>query len=71
MLKKAFKKAAEIMPDEEQDQFGQWLLEALESDERRWDAAFAAAPDKLRRLARKALDEFHSGRTEALDPEKL
>jgi hypothetical protein len=45
--------------------------EALESDERRWDAAFAAAPDKLRRLARKTLDEFHSGQTEALDPEKL
>ena len=35
--------------------------EALESDERRWDAAFAAAPDKLRRLARRVIAYLAQG----------
>jgi hypothetical protein len=45
--------------------------DAIESDERAWDADFAAAPDKLKRLADRAFEDFRAGRTEPLDPEKL
>jgi len=59
------------VPDYEQDEFAQLLLHAIESDERRWDVAFAQSSDKLARLADRALEEFRSGRAEVLDPEKF
>lgn len=43
------------LPDEQQDSMAQWILEALE-DEQRWDAAFAASLPQLEQLAKRALD---------------
>jgi hypothetical protein len=71
LLKKAFDKVAEEMSDYEQDEFGRWLLDVIERDEERWDAAFAQSTDKLERLANEALEVFRTGRSEPLDPEKL
>jgi hypothetical protein len=71
LLKKAFEKASQELSDREQDEFARWLLKAIESDERRWDQAFAESPDKLARLADQAVDEFRSRRTTRLDVEKL
>jgi hypothetical protein len=35
LLKQAFEKAAAELPDYEQDEFARWLLNVIESDERR------------------------------------
>ncbi len=71
LLKKAFDKVAEEMSDDEQDEFGRWLPDAVEKDEERWDAAFAQSTDKLERLAKAALEVFRTGRSKPLAPEKL
>jgi hypothetical protein len=75
LFKKAVEKAAEEFPDYEQDEFGRWLLEAIESDERQWDLMFShanpAALDKLNELVRKARERIRKGQTEALDLKKL
>jgi hypothetical protein len=70
-LKRAFEKGANELPESEQDELGRWLLEAIESDERRWDEIFASTRDKLDRLAHEASDDFRAGRTDRLDPDKL
>jgi hypothetical protein len=41
LLKKAFEKASEKLPDYEQDEIAQWLLNAIEADEHRWDVALS------------------------------
>ena len=71
LFKKAFEKAGRELPDYEQDVFAQWLLEAIESDERRWDAALESNPTKLKALVDEALADIHAGRSEILDPNKL
>jgi hypothetical protein len=75
LFKKAVEKAAEEFPDYEQDEFGRWLLEAIESDERQWDLMFSdanpAALDKLNELVRKTRERIRKGQTEALDLKKL
>ena len=71
LLKRAFEKAAEAMSEEEQNEFGRWLISAIESDERHWDAAFARSQSRLESLADHALDAFRKGKTDPLDPEKL
>lgn len=70
LLKKAFDKISATLPDNEQDEFGRYLL-AVMKDEARWQAVVAKSPDKLRKLADQALDAYRSGRTSVLDPEKL
>jgi hypothetical protein len=70
-LRKAFERIAAELPEYEQEQFGQWVLSMIESDERDWDAQFAASLDKLAQLADEALAEYEQGRTEVLDPKKL
>ena len=40
----------------EQNEFSRWLIPAIESDERRWDAAFARSQSGLESLADRALD---------------
>ncbi len=70
LLKKAFEKAAAILPEYEQDQLARRLLSAIESDEKRWDVLFADSA-KLERLADRALEAHRAGLTEPLDPEKL
>jgi hypothetical protein len=46
------------------------ILEELE-DKQRWDEAFSYSPDKLAKLAAKAMAEFHARKTQELDPETL
>jgi hypothetical protein len=72
LLKRAFEKAAAELPDYEQDDLAERLLKLLESDnDARWDALFAQSPDKLDRLAQRALEDWEAGRATPLDPEKL
>ncbi|MDO8667193.1 MAG: hypothetical protein Q7J79_11310 [Gemmatimonadales bacterium] len=68
-LKKAFDVASRL-PDQEQDALAAAILEELAADER-WEAAVAAAPGALERLADEALSEYRAGRTKPLDPEAL
>ncbi|HET9495396.1 MAG TPA: hypothetical protein VFR15_14290 [Chloroflexia bacterium] len=42
-----------------------------ETDEERWDKAFADSADKLAELADQALAEHREGKTQPLDPDKL
>ena len=71
LLKKAFERVSKELPDYEQDAIGKWLINLIDSDEREWGLKFAASPDKLAKLADRALAEYSEGRTELLDPEKL
>jgi len=72
LLVKAFEKIVEVFPDYEQDEFARWLLDAIEADDRRWDAALSdPANPKLKALVEQALDDIREGRTEPLDPNKL
>jgi len=54
----------------EQDALASMILEELE-DERRWDRSFSRSPDVLAKLAATAMTEYHAGKTQELDPEKL
>ena len=69
LLEKALAKVARL-PDHEQDAFARWLLDELES-ERRWSRAFETAQDRLAELAREALEDELSGRTEPLAPHRM
>ena len=71
IFKLAIKRAAEVMSDAEQEVFGQWFLNVLDQDERRWDKAFADPSTKLASIADKVLRDFRAERTEPLDIEKL
>jgi hypothetical protein len=71
LLRKAFQKAAAVLPEYEQDELARRLLSAIESDEKRWDMLFADSATKLERLADRALEAHRAGLTEPLDPEKL
>jgi hypothetical protein len=53
-LRKAFERIAAELPEYEQEQFGQWVLSMIESDERDWDAQFAASLNKLAKVAAEA-----------------
>lgn len=68
-LQKAFE-AASRLPDAEQDELAEAILEELEAD-KRWEAAFAGSQDALARLADEALEEHRAGRTKPLDPDAL
>ena len=69
LLEKAFAEAAKL-PDDEQNAFAKLILELLES-ERRWDEMFDGSADALAQLAEEALQEYHAGQTEELDPDNL
>ena len=72
LLKKAFEKMSDEFSDSEQDEFAQWLLTAIEADEKRWDAAFSDPNDsRMKKLVDQALADIREGRTEPLDPNKL
>ncbi|MEG4349337.1 hypothetical protein QUA74_06315 [Microcoleus sp. LAD1_D3] len=47
------------------------LSEADSADDMRWDQAFSRSPDALAKLAAAAMAEYHAGKTQELDPEKL
>ena len=69
LLKRAFDQASKL-PEQEQDVFAAWILEELES-EQLWDKAFARSEKELSQLADEALEEYRTGRTQELDPDKL
>jgi hypothetical protein len=69
LLEKAFEKAAEL-PPADQDSFARWLLAELES-ERRWAELFSGSQAQLARLAEEALAEHARGETTDLDPDRL
>ena len=69
LLEKVITETAKL-PNEEQEAFAAFMLVELES-ERRWDALFAKSQDLLARMAQEAREEYRSGLTEPLDPEKL
>jgi hypothetical protein len=73
LFKKAIEKASEELADYEQDIFARWLLDAIESEERRWDAALndPSGKNPLSILVNEALADIREGRTEPLDPNKL
>jgi len=71
LLKKAFQKASELAPDE-QDEFARLMLAELESEER-WAKLFAhpSSETLLERLAQEALKDHRAGKTTPLDPDKM
>ncbi len=71
LLEKAFEKASELAPDE-QDEFARLMLAELESEER-WTKLFAHPKSEtvLERLAKEALEDHHAGRTKPLDPDEM
>ncbi len=54
----------------EQDAIAALILEELE-DEAKWETSFAKSPDTLAKLAAAAMAEYHTGKTQELDPETL
>ena len=70
LLKKAFERASEELPDHEQDEIGRSLLKLIEQDERDWETTFAQSLPKLERLAKKAMADYESGLSEPLDIKK-
>jgi hypothetical protein len=51
--------------------FSPFLLIADIIAERRWDESFAASQETLRKLGQAALEDYHAGKTEPLDPDHL
>ncbi len=66
LLEKAFDKVSKL-PPQEQDIIAQQVLEELASEEQ-WQQQFEQSQDLLSALANEALNEYHSGNTEDLDP---
>jgi hypothetical protein len=66
-LKNAFDEASRL-PEAEQDELAQFLLDELGS-EGQWSEAFGRSADRLRDLAGEAVREHERGETAALDPE--
>ncbi len=69
LLEKVIAEASKL-PEEEQEAFAALMLSELES-ERRWDDLFARSQDLLARMAEEARQEYRTGMTEPLDPDKL
>jgi hypothetical protein len=69
MLEKAFERAKGL-PEDQQDAIAALILEEIE-DEARWDAAFAASPNLLEKLAQEAEEEDKQGLTQELNPDEL
>jgi len=55
---------------DEQDAIAAMILEELEGD-RRWDESFARSPNFLAQMAAAAMEEYHAGQTQELEPETL
>lgn len=58
------------LPTTDQDAIATLILEEIR-DEVQWETSFAKSPDVLAKLAAVAMAEYHAGKTEELDPEKL
>ena len=55
---------------DEQDAIAAMILEELE-DDRRWDESFTRSPNLLAQMAATAMEEYHAGQTQELDPETV
>ena len=71
LLRKAFERISDELPEHEQDRIGQALIDLIERDDAEWDALLAKAPDKLQKMADQALEDYLAGRTTVLDLKKL
>jgi hypothetical protein len=60
----------EKLPPAEQNEFANWILEELHS-ENRWSVLFANSSDILSSLADEALTEHKSKKTQVLNPDTL
>lgn len=69
LLEKAFAEVSKLSEDQ-QVIFAQWILDELE-DESRWDQAFASSLPQIEQLGKKALADYHAGKTKDLDLDKL
>ena len=65
LLEEALRKVGELS-EEEQNAVASQILETL-ADEEAWEELLRKNPAKLRRLAEKALEEHHAGKTRPLD----
>lgn len=65
LLEKALEKVG-VLPQDEQDAIASQILDSL-ADEEAWRKRFAARRDRLRQLARQALEEDERGETRPLD----
>jgi hypothetical protein len=65
LLEKALEKVGALAQDE-QDAIASQILASL-ADEQAWKKRFAAKRDRLRQLAREALDEDERGETRPLE----
>ena len=69
LLEKAIAELAKL-PESQQESMAQWILDEL-ADESRWDQAFADSLPQLEKLGKKALEDYHAGRTAELNPDEL
>ncbi len=65
LLEKALQKVG-ALPEDEQNAIASEILDSL-ADEEAWKSRFAAKRDRLRQLAREALQEDERGETRPLD----
>ena len=75
LLKKAFKKISEELPEYEQDLLAERLIHLLEAEDAKWDVLLnpdsPQASGKFDALVDRAREHFEAGRTEILDLKKL
>lgn len=58
------------LPEAQQETMAQWILDELE-DDAHWDQAFSNSLPQHEKLGKKALEDYHAGRTRELDPDEL
>jgi hypothetical protein len=69
LLEEAFTLALRL-PEEDQDQLARRIIAELTEDDA-FDRAMAASVDQLDWIIDEARADYHAGRTEELDPERL
>ncbi len=69
LLEKAFQEATKL-PQEEQEAFARWILKELES-EHHWAELLDTSASLLDELADEAHDEYRTGKSAPLDPDRL
>lgn len=69
LLEKAIAELSKL-PEAQQENMAQWILDELQ-DDARWDQAFSTSLPSLEALAKKALEDYHKGQTYLLNPDEL
>jgi hypothetical protein len=69
LLEKAFAEAVKL-PEQEQNALANWILKELAS-ENQWAEQIAGSLEVLAGLADEALNEYHGGESQELDPDQL